>query len=140
MALSFGRSPVGATICRRFQLPQPIDDKNISDKLGKINTQPKDVPSLSEVYIQIIKLYDILGHILDQDEVGSETVADEGPNIQVLLKLDTMIIRWRDDLPQYLRYDPSIEQSGREQSGTPESAPSLQPPSMLNQARKLYSR
>jgi len=140
MALSFGRSPVGATINRRFQLPQAIDDRNISDQVGRTNVQPKDVPSVLEVYIQIIRLYDIPGPLLDQDEVGSETAADDSPNIHLLLKLDTMIIRWREDLPPYLRYDTSDDRNSREGSVYPDSEPCMQQPSMLNQGRKIYAR
>ncbi|KEF53504.1 uncharacterized protein A1O9_10479 [Exophiala aquamarina CBS 119918] len=140
MALSFGRSPVGATISRRFQLPQAIDDKNISEQVGKINTQPADAPSVLEVYIQIIRLYDIPGPLLDQDEVGPENAPDDGPHIDLLLKLDTVIIKWRDDLPQYLRYDPSDDQNSREKSVFPQSEPCMQQPSMLNHGRKIYAR
>ena len=118
-------------------LPQPIDDDRLSGDLGQQNTQPKDIPSLLESYIQTIKLYDILGEVLNREEL--KDTSDSCPDMRSLLTLDSKIMEWRDALPPYLQYDPSLEETSFPPKRTSDQCV---PPraDIFAQAKRLYTR
>lgn len=118
-------------------LPQPIDDDRLSGEFGQRNTQPKDIPSLLESYIQTIKLYDILREVLDREELKG--ASDSYPDIRSLLTLDTMIMEWRDSLPPHLQYRQSPEET-HFQSGQTADQYILPGLDISAQAKRLYAR
>ena len=99
-------------------LPSIIDDRQLSDRRGAPNTQPKDQPSYMEAYVRLTKLYDILEEVLMHrqsdhsrttpliSQADTSTQPQVPPVIPVLLNLDSRIIEWREALPSFLRYDP----------------------------------
>lgn len=101
--------PVGS---KSIKLPQAIDDSRLSDDVGKWNVQPRDLPSLLEYYVHALKLYDILGQVLDRQQSRADTDTDAPVDlvwtVRAILSLDSKIMEWRDDLPPYLRCDTSL--------------------------------
>ena len=107
ISMSFGR-PLMITNASndKLQLPHAIDDEYLSDKPGaERGTQPPGQQSMLESYIQTIKLYDILGQVLDREEWRDGSAfarvapADLGSvpdnvaaNTQSMLDLDTLIM------------------------------------------------
>ncbi|KAB5580894.1 fungal-specific transcription factor domain-containing protein [Coniochaeta sp. 2T2.1] len=140
-----------------LKLPQAIDDEYLNEEAGgEWNLQPRDCPSLLESYIQTIKLYDILGRVLDREETKHATTAttatpslarlsqldtppDMGLDTQSLLDLDNMIMEWLDALPSHLRYEPTSELARDNRALTPESIP-LTHTHFSAQAKRLYAR
>lgn len=126
------------------RLPEAIDDDRLSEEVGKWNTPSKDRPSLLESYIHTIKLYDILGQVLDREELkestsaknSTMTLSEETSNV---LRLDTKILEWRDSLPPYLQYDPSCKEYS---NGEVVSSDGIAIPQtdFLAQAKRLYIR
>ena len=113
--MCFGRRLTNTTTEKQsIALPQAIDDDLLSDEEGTWNSQTPGIPSLLEAYIQTIKLYNILGQVLDDDESyesifhrnGTKTSSESSLNFNALLDLDGSATRWRDALPPYLRYEP----------------------------------
>ncbi|KAE8383726.1 fungal-specific transcription factor domain-containing protein [Aspergillus bertholletiae] len=109
ISMSFGRPLMIATAGEAVQLPEAIDDDRLSEVVGGWNCQLSNIPSLLEPYVQTIKLYDILKQVLDREELTDSS--DICLDIHSILRLDTMIMEWRDALPSYLRYDPLSTQS-----------------------------
>lgn len=153
ISMSFGRPLMinrGAT--DTLTLPEAIDDERLNEEAGgRWNSQPSNCPSLLESYIQTIKLYDILGQVLDREDskdgggggaAGRMPPADRPPmansDTQSLLDLDTMIMEWRDSLPAHLQYDPSSDRDRPDGALTPES--SIPPCDFLAQAKRLHTR
>lgn len=114
--MSFGRPLMIVAGCEGIRLPEPIDDHRLAEAMGQWNFQPAGSPSLLESYIQTIKLYDILKHVLDTEEL--KVSSDTSPDVRSLLSLDTMIMEWRDALPPYLRYKPSSESTSSTETHT----------------------
>jgi hypothetical protein len=103
-------------------LPSAIDDEYLSDDpIAPPAIQPPDSPSLTECYIQAIKLQDILGDVLhtlncgtgDKDSGGdvtfnfmtASTANDKlrRRELQVLLNIDSSLSTWERNLPDYLK-------------------------------------
>ncbi|CCC05646.1 unnamed protein product [Sordaria macrospora k-hell] len=156
ISMSFGR-PLMITNASndKLQLPHAIDDEYLSDKPGaERGTQPPGQQSMLESYIQTIKLYDILGQVLDREEWRDGSAfarvapADLGSvpdnvaaNTQSMLDLDTLIMEWMDSLPEYLRYEPSPENDRRQDGAgdlTPENE--IPPTDFTAQAKRLHAR
>lgn len=135
--MSFGRPLMITTVNETVLLPQPIDDDRLSGELGRQNTQPRDIPSLLESYIQTIKLYDILREVLDREEM--KDTSGSSLDIRSLLTLDTMIMEWRDSLPSHLRYNPTTGETGFP-SGQPPDQRILPRVDISAQAKRLYTR
>jgi hypothetical protein len=102
--------------------PSAIDDEYLSDgPIAPPGIQPPDSPSLTECYIQAIKLQDILGDVLhtlycgtgDKDSGGdvtfnfmtASTANDKlrRGELQVLLNIDSSLSTWERNLPDYLK-------------------------------------
>ncbi|KAJ5636946.1 fungal-specific transcription factor domain-containing protein [Penicillium longicatenatum] len=107
ISMSFGRPLMIVNNRQAVRLPTSIDDNRLSEELGTCNVQSTSVPSLLESYVRTIRLYDILKIVLDREELKDSL--NKSPDIQSLLRLDTMIMEWRDALPSYLQYDPLSE-------------------------------
>lgn len=149
--MCFGRRLMNiATEKHSVDLPRAIDDELLSDIKGKWNSQPKDVPSLLEAYIQTIKLYNILGHVLDDDEPYESAFhrnADQSSkeatlDFNALLDLDTAAMKWRDSLPSYLRFDPTSTadfDEPRDESLVSDGQ-AIHGPDFYRQAKRLYLR
>lgn len=145
--MSFGRPLMIVSGGENLRLPDSIDDRYLSNELDKWNTQPDDHPSLLKSYIETIKLYDILGKVLDREDrkdprargsypgTPSESISDT----RSLLSLDTMIMEWRDALPPYLQYHPSPEQYHQCEAFSSDG--NLIPQAdLIAQAKRLYTR
>ena len=151
ISMSFGRPVMINTTTGSEQprLPEAIDDEHLSEVAGgKWNSQPGNCPSLLASYIQTIKLYDILGQVLDREELKDgmmtpnrlphqDKLSRLNSDTQSLLDLDTMIMEWRDSLPPYLQYDPSVDMSREDRGLTPDSIP---PTDFSAQAKRLHAR
>ncbi|KAK3897730.1 fungal-specific transcription factor domain-containing protein [Staphylotrichum tortipilum] len=153
ISMSFGRPlMINSGTTDQLTLPAAIDDERLNEEAGgRWNCQPTNCPSLLESYIQTIKLYDILGQVLDREDSkdggggaapGRLPPADRLPmansDTQSLLDLDTMIMEWRDSLPAHLQYNPSSDRDRPEGALTPES--SSPPCDFLAQAKRLHTR
>lgn len=147
VSVLFGRklmAPIGGTGPR---LPDSIDDDRLSDEPGKWNQQPKDLPSHLESFIQTTKLYHVFDELLDREELQEPvTPANDGStssraasSIRTLLDLDTMVMDWRDNVPQYLRYDPTDTESIQIDAATPDGL-SIHCTHLLAQAKRLHLR
>lgn len=129
------------------RLPGSIDDDRLSDEPGKWNQQPKDLPSHLESFIQTTKLYHVFDELLDREELQEPvTPANDGStssraksSIRTLLDLDTMVMDWRDNVPQYLRYDPNDTESIQINAATPDGL-SIPCTDLLAQAKRLHLR
>ncbi|KAK3402693.1 fungal-specific transcription factor domain-containing protein [Sordaria brevicollis] len=156
ISMSFGRPlMITNSSSDRLGLPHAIDDEYLSDKPGaEWGSQPPGQHSMLESYIQTIKLYDILGQVLDREEwrdgpaFSKVTPADLGSapenvaaNTQSMLDLDTLIMEWLDSLPEYLRYDPSPE-NDRRRDGAGDLTPAneIPPTDFSAQAKRLHAR
>ncbi|KAK5048373.1 hypothetical protein LTR84_006043 [Exophiala bonariae] len=135
--LSFERSVDAATSDEALPLPQAIDDKYLSDEMGKNGKQPVGSPSTMEIFIATIKLHEILSQALSRDNCRWETTPDSLMGIQSLLRLDNLMHNWQDELPEYLQLDPSRENSVVDSAAVthPQSAPFVQAA-----GRKLHIR
>lgn len=156
ISMSFGRPlMITNSSSERLGLPHAIDDEYLSDRPGaEWGSQPPGQHSMLESYIQTIKLYDILGQVLDREEwrdgpafsrvapadLGSAP-DNVGANTQSMLDLDTLIMEWMDSLPEYLRYDPSPE-NDRRRDGAGDLTPAneIPPTDFSAQAKRLHAR
>jgi hypothetical protein len=145
--MCLGRRIETITSGKRIRLPQSIDDSRLSDVVGECSSQPKELPSLLESYIQTIKLYEVLGKVLHQykSEILPSSKGSYGKrpqatyNIQNILDLDTLIMDWRESLPKYLYYSPNtLEDSCRDEI-TSEGL-TIPHRDLLMQAKRLYLR
>ncbi|KAG7285016.1 hypothetical protein NEMBOFW57_009634 [Staphylotrichum longicolle] len=77
ISMSFGRPlMINTAGNEQLKLPEAIDDEYLSDVAGgEWNSQPSNRPSLLESYIQTIKLYDILGQVLDREELKDDKLS-----------------------------------------------------------------
>ncbi|BEI83411.1 hypothetical protein CcaverHIS002_0400150 [Cutaneotrichosporon cavernicola] len=135
----FGRTSMIRSDQLRLPLPEAIDDEYLSEDKAKRNSQPENCPSTVESFIETIKLYAILGQVLDRDESTDmartprpDALSSGHADAQSLLDLDTMIMEWRDSLPPHLQYDPTAE-DGR-------SGNALIPDGFLAPALRLHVR
>jgi hypothetical protein len=109
-------------VSQQSNSPSAIDDEFLSQNLGAPAVQPDDVPSLTEGYVQSIKLQNILGEVLhtlyygsgDKDNgrldinfniMGTSTGTDKLKNgdLQVLLNIDKSLCVWNQNLPNRLK-------------------------------------
>ncbi|KAJ9632943.1 hypothetical protein H2204_007511 [Knufia peltigerae] len=108
VAMTFAQPLMIPAVGKAVKLPEAIDDCRLSDEVGKWNVQPKELPSLLEYYVHALKLYDILGQVLERQELRPQAHADTVSNVRAILSLDCKIMEWRDALPPYLRYGSSF--------------------------------
>ena len=134
--MSFGR-PLMIAGGEAVRLPETIDDNQLSDVIGNWKSQPASIPSLLGSYVQTIKLYGILKEVLDREELKDSS--DICLDIHSILRLDTMIMKWRDALPSYLRYDPLANQPNLAESHTA-NANAISQADFSAQAKRLYTR
>ncbi|KAK5659812.1 hypothetical protein OQA88_1024 [Cercophora sp. LCS_1] len=140
ISMSFGRPlMINTGAADQLRLPEAIDDEHLSEEIGeKCNAQPANCPSMLESYIQTIKLYDILGQVLDREESNdANKTSYSNADTQSLLDLDTMIMEWRDSLPPHLQYDPSSEGSREDHGLSPSGAVVTD---FSAQAKRLHAR
>ncbi|KAH7038961.1 fungal-specific transcription factor domain-containing protein [Macrophomina phaseolina] len=145
VAMSFGRAPMVAANTKS-KLPEAIDDDRLSDEAAKWNYQPSGLPSLLESYIETIKLYDILGHVLCRDELQESRSARNSTGkpspatlyIRAILDMDTMIMEWWDSLPRYLKHHENITEFS--QHVVTEDGLAFPCEDLLAQAERLYIR
>ncbi|BCS28202.1 fungal specific transcription factor domain-containing protein [Aspergillus puulaauensis] len=100
--------------------PSAIDDELLSTEPSAPATQPHDAPSLTECYVQAIKLQDILGDVLytlyfgtgdkETGDISFNFIAASTANdklrrgeLQMLLNIDNSLSAWERDLPEYLK-------------------------------------
>lgn len=102
--------------------PSGIDDEFLGHDSTTPVAQPLDVPSLTECYVQSVKLLNILSEILNTFYCGSgdnendkfgisfkfiapSTASERLKNddIQMLLKIDKLLSIWNRDLPDHLK-------------------------------------
>ncbi|KAJ0418596.1 fungal-specific transcription factor domain-containing protein [Aspergillus carlsbadensis] len=91
-----------------------IDDEFLSDDPAAPGTQPEVSLSLTECYVQAIKLQNILGQVLstlykDSGDMDFSFVAASTANdklkrgeLQTLLSMDNSLSAWEQDLPDHL--------------------------------------
>lgn len=145
--MSFGCPSMITTSDTKSRLPEAIDDSRLSSEPGKWNPQPKGHPSLLESYIQTIKLYNILGRVLNRDEPqgllsardSKGILSEAATKVHAILELDTSIMEWRNSLPDYIKYHP--DSTKYSQAGGV-AADELSIPSfdLFIQAKRLYLR
>lgn len=98
----------------RVILPLAIDDEHLSSSPGVPGCQPATSLSLTECYVQAVKLQDILGRVLatfynrdiDNPEavtrpMGTDRIRDS--DLQMLLNVDASLSEWHKTLPSYLK-------------------------------------
>lgn len=147
ISMSFGRPLMIATGNEEMKLPASIDDSYLSDEMETWNAQLETTPSLLESYIQTIKLYDILGQVLDREErrysrsIESHSASSIEANIDIqsLMSLDTIIMEWKDSLPAYLQYDPYVQDCSEGERVSTDGTARRQA-AFLAQAKRLYTR
>ncbi|KAH6698494.1 fungal-specific transcription factor domain-containing protein [Leptodontidium sp. MPI-SDFR-AT-0119] len=106
VSMSFGQPMMVPSAGKHVMLPEVIDDERLSTEVGKWNAQPEGIPSLMESFVHRMKLYDIIGQVLDRQQLDTGTLMDATASIQSIINLDNQITEWRNKLPSYLRYDP----------------------------------
>lgn len=127
--MTYGRPlMIHPAVSQQSVLPSAIDDEFLSQELGAPTAQPEDVPSLTEGYVQSIKLQNILGEVLDTlyygsgekgngkfdiNFMGTPTGTDKLKNgdLQTLLNIDKSLCAWNRDLPDRLKvtnYSPRV--------------------------------
>ncbi|KAK4447154.1 fungal-specific transcription factor domain-containing protein [Podospora aff. communis PSN243] len=143
ISMSFGRPlMITTTGGEQLRLPEAIDDEHLCEEAGvKRNRQPVNCPSMLEGYVQTIKLYGILGKVLDREECDDASHSTS-VDTQSLLDLDTMIMEWRDSLPTHLQYDCSSSNQAEEDGklSHPLSPENIPPTDFSAQARRLHAR
>ncbi|KAJ9149934.1 hypothetical protein NKR23_g4087 [Pleurostoma richardsiae] len=149
VSMSFGRSLMVITTSeKRLRLPEAIDDSRLSDEAGKWNAQPGNLPSLLESFIQTIKLYDILGQVLDGEDSretipvknsAATSLSGATSSIRTLLDFDAMVMEWRESLPRYLWYGANSAESSEAEVAAPEGL-AVPRADLLVQAKRLYLR
>lgn len=105
--MSFAQPLLIPASCMSLKPPEPIDDHLLSDEVGKSNSQPKDLHSLMEYYTETIKVYGILGQVLESQPFRPKVPVDTLSSAQSILNLDAKIMEWRDNLPPYLKHESS---------------------------------
>lgn len=127
-------------------LPEAIDDNLLSNEIGVWNKQPEGIPSPMEGYIYLIKLYDILGQVLEQEGSEYATPIDRNPftrgvviDMQTLLGLDSTLTEWQNSLPGYLQYDLNMTKSSESEAFMSRLASSTRR-SLEIQAKRLYQK
>lgn len=141
--MSFGCPSMITMSDTRSKLPEAIDDSRLSSEAGKWNSQPKDHPTLLEAYIQLIKLYNILGRVLNRDEPHARESkgiqSEAATKVQAILELDTSIMEWRHSLPDYVRYHPDSAKCNQA-GGIAADELSVPSADLFIQAKRLYLR
>ncbi|KNG85200.1 hypothetical protein ANOM_008079 [Aspergillus nomiae NRRL 13137] len=122
-SMTFGRPlMIHPAISQRCVPPSAIDDSFLSQGPGMTASQPADIPSVTEFYVQCIQLQNILGEILealyyessDQGSgkldvsfnfIAASTAHDKlnDGGLQVLLRLDKSLTSWCQRLPAHLK-------------------------------------
>ncbi|KAH6698505.1 fungal-specific transcription factor domain-containing protein [Leptodontidium sp. MPI-SDFR-AT-0119] len=107
ISMSYGQRRMIPPAAQKPKLPESIDDEWLGEESGAWNNQTPATPSLVESYIQTIKLYDVLGQILDRDDLSFATQTEAITDAQELLNLDSILTEWRASLPDYLKHETS---------------------------------
>ncbi|KAE8418425.1 fungal-specific transcription factor domain-containing protein [Aspergillus pseudocaelatus] len=122
-SMTFGRPlMIHPAISQRCVPPSAIDDGLLAQDPGTPATQPADIPSVTEFYVQCIQLQNILGEILDTlyyggsdkgsgkldvsfNFIAASTAHDKlhDGGLQVLLSLDKSLSSWCQSLPAHLK-------------------------------------
>jgi hypothetical protein len=118
-------------------LPQVIDDSWLSQERGIVKTQPVGSTSLREAYVQYIKLYEILGQVLNRVEKWYTSPVETKTEIQGLLELDTTLSDWKKNLPPKLQHHPDVHASG---GSAPVHESQQLDLKFSHQASRLYAR
>lgn len=147
VAMSFGCPSMITTSDTKSRLPEAIDDARLSSEPGKWNSQPEGHPSLLQSYVQTIKLYNILGRVLNRDEPqvllsardSKGVLSEAATKVQAILELDTSITEWRDSLPDYLQYHPDSTKCSQA-GGVAADELSIPSVDLFIQAKRLYLR
>ncbi|KAJ5148309.1 fungal-specific transcription factor domain-containing protein [Penicillium atrosanguineum] len=105
-------------------LPSAIDDQFLTQSPEPPGSQPENIISVIECYVQAIKLQDILGRMIATFYNGSHDIAKGNPelgagarctatstianvvkdyDLQMLLNLDSSLISWHMNLPTHLK-------------------------------------
>lgn len=123
--MTYGRPlMIHPAVFQQSVLPSAIDDEFLSQDLGALGAQPEDVPSLTDGYVQSIKLQTILGEVLDTLYYGSSERDNGKPDInlnlmgapagteklknsdlQTLLNIDKSLCAWNRNLPDRLKVE-----------------------------------
>lgn len=129
LSLTYGRPLMIHPISTQTHLvlPEGIDDEFLTQPPNARGSQPDGIPSITECYVQAIKLQDILGQVLamlytgNSDESsrphdgGRDSNAkymtvlpglDDGvknSDFQVLLNIDSRLTTWHKELPPHLQ-------------------------------------
>ena len=150
--MAFGRPLMAGVKWNSTYLPQVIDDNLLSESPHDSANQPAYLPSLLECYIEHIKLYDILDQALhredknglqDSSSMNKDDTTSVTSTLRNVLDLDTMLIKWQESLPSYLRFDPDTTDHSQEDTEEAAVSPDglLIPNKDLRvQAKRLYLR
>ncbi|KAF7542453.1 hypothetical protein G7Z17_g11559 [Cylindrodendrum hubeiense] len=154
LSLAYGR-PLMIQLAKspdQLTLPSAIDDEFLTQLPEAPGSQPWNVPSRIDFYVQAIKLKEILGQVLNtfycgsdtenKDPAGSEFGSNCTPNyakekmikdsdLQAILNVDGLLTVWHKELPVRLR-----EQTYRDESASPHS-PNLEGNEMLMKAANV---
>lgn len=143
--MAYGRPLMVSNSVAKIGLPRMIDDTFLSDTPDIYTEQPGTLPSYVEPFVQLIKLYDILGKILEHEGSGHNASGDQEHSgtkkidTKPILALDGLLTEWRDSLPRYLRYDLDTKECVTIDTDDP-SAESRVELDLRKQAKRLYQR
>lgn len=137
---AFGHSLLAFSSGSKLKLPEAIDDELLSNEIGETRAQPEGIPSSLEPYIQNIKLHEILSRVCDQPISNLvKNYRDNSFDIERLLRLDRMIVEWRDALPAHLQYNSSDDDASCLRLGVLNQKSARQS-TLHKQAKKLHLR
>ena len=125
----FGRASVFEERDCDVPFPTVDDDQEISVNDSKGNNTSRPPVSLLESFIQLIKICDILGHVLKNIYYAKARHHAGTQHIDhVLSALNQQLTNWFNSMPASLRYDMSMDSSGH----------ASDPPSPVSQLHMIY--
>lgn len=121
--MTYGRPlMIQPVVSKGSAAPSAIDDEFLSQDPTTPAAQPQDVPSLTECYVQSIKLQNIIGEVLwtlyygsgnkgngkldiNINLIGASMGNDKlkSGDIQILLNIDKSLCAWSQNLPAWLK-------------------------------------
>jgi hypothetical protein len=110
--MTFGRSlTISRGIASMVPFPSAIDERYLSEVIGKDGLQPPDTPSQIEFFVHTLKLYVILDDILLSlyNPISEATVCYkklQSWNNNAIFRIETALSRWKRDIPHCLQFEP----------------------------------
>ncbi|KAE8381312.1 fungal-specific transcription factor domain-containing protein [Aspergillus bertholletiae] len=111
LSMTFGRpGMISASLSTMVPLPLAVDDDFLDRQEHGSPMRPDGRPCVMTFYVAQLQFYSIIDDILRNLYVNSSEERGNQDDIAIVLRLDNALVKWMDNLPEYLR-TPSLDVS-----------------------------